>query len=426
MKHYIYECTECNKKYESEEIENNLIYLCPACGKTEKNKPLEGVLRIEYDYESIKHSMNREEFLQLTVGQFWWYPQLWPLNYRIHEDELEFINIPDRQLSLLMLSNHPLQQINYHGKVIHLMDDTHNPTLSYKDRATSLVLAKAIQLKIKEISAASTGNAGSSLAGLSSRLRLTSHLFVPSNIPLTKRLQIQSYGANIYIVDSDYDEAFDLCLKISESKGWYNRNTAYNPLTIEGKKSAAFDMFISMNGNLPDIIFVPVGDGVIISGLYKGFWELQQLGWIDKIPKLVAVQAKGSNALMRYISSNEFEFIRADTLADSIGAGAPRNLYMAAEAVRESNGTAIAVTDEDILSSQESLAKEYGFLVESAAAASLAGYIKYTNSILNLQKENVLLLLTGNGLKDIASLEKWNSKPDIKTPAQWKKILGKK
>jgi len=425
MKHYLYKCVKCSKRYNAEEIENKLIYLCLVCGRTEKNRPLDGILRIEYDYEDIANSLKREMFLQFPPGQFWLYPQLWPLSFRIHKDNIEFDNISDKQINSIGLNSPPLQQIDYNGNLIDLLDDTRNPTLSYKDRATSLVLAKAIQLKINEISAASTGNAGTSLAGLSAKLGITSHIFVPSTIPTVKRIQIQSYGANIYVVDGNYDEAFDLCLKISESKGWYNRNTAYNPLTIEGKKSAAYDIFVSTNGDLPDVIFVPVGDGVIISGLYKGFWELKELGWIAKIPKLIAVQADGSNALARYLSSNEFEYIEAKTLADSISAGAPRNLFMASDAVNESNGSVITVTDAEILSSQESLAKDFGFLVEPAAAASFAGYINYSNSILNLQKEKILLLLTGNGLKDVSSLEGWNHKPIVRSYAQWEKILGK-
>ena len=424
MKHYIYRCRQCNREYSHDEIERKLIYLCPKCGKAEKNQPLEGVLIVEYDYNNITSTLTKEKFLEFPAGQFWLYPQLWPLQFRFFPDGIEFTNITDTQLSLLRLNDNSLQQINFEGKIINLLDDTGNPTLSFKDRATALVLAKAIQLKITEISTASTGNAASSLAGLASRLKLNSHVFVPSSIPDAKRVQIQAYGSNLYVVDGDYDEAFDLCVQLSNKKGWYNRNTAFNPLTIEGKKSAAFDIFISLKGLLPDIIFVPVGDGVIISGLYKGFRELLQLGWIDKLPKLVALQAAGSNALMRYLSEGKFEFIKAETVADSICAGAPRNLYMAVDAVRDSNGTALSLTDGEILSAQETLAKKYGFLVEPSAAISLAGYIKYDKSIHNLRNEKILMLITGNGLKDVSSLDIWNKKPAVKSPAQWMKLLS--
>ncbi len=157
------------------------------------------------------------------------------------------------------------------------MDDTRNPTLSYKDRASSVVVLKALEMGINEIAAASTGNAGSSLQEYVHDLGLKARIYVPKNIPDAKRIQIEAYGAKLEIVDGDYDKAFDVCLEESKKNNWYNRNTAYNPLTIEGKKSAAYDIFISSKGNIPDIIFIPVGDGVIISGIYKGFKELLAL-----------------------------------------------------------------------------------------------------------------------------------------------------
>ncbi|NIM11685.1 MAG: pyridoxal-phosphate dependent enzyme [Candidatus Aminicenantes bacterium] len=292
-----------------------------------------------------------------------------------------------------------------------VFDDTRNPTLSYKDRASIIVALKAVQMGINEIAAASTGNAGSSLAGICARLGLNAHLFVPKTIPTAKRLQIQSFGAQIYTVQGDYDRAFDLSLEISKNKGWYNRNTAYNPLTVEGKKSAAYDIFIASRGNVPDIIFVPVGDGVILSGMFKGFWELHQLGWIEKLPRLIAVQAEGSNALVRYLDTGRFEYRTAATIADSICAGAPRNLYMAVYAVKESGGEAISVPDDEILQAQKLLALQTGILVEPAAAASMAGFQK-VKSKETISNSRVLLMLTGNGLKDTKALEKWNPVPE--------------
>jgi len=341
MINYIYKCSNCKTEYSAGEIENNFTYLCPNCGKAEKNQPLKGVLTVEYDYNELKKKLSRDEFLKLTAGKFWLYPDLWPINFQIFSDA---------QLNKLALSADLLLKFTIDGKDIWLMDETRNPTLSYKDRATSLVVLKAIEMGINELAAASTGNAGSSLAGICARLGLSARIYVPQNIPDAKRIQIEAYGAKLVIVDGDYDKAFDVCLEESKKNNWYNRNTAYNPLTIEGKKSAAYDIFISSGGNIPDVIFVPVGDGVIISGIYKGFKELLALNWIDKLPKLIAIQSTGSDALIRYINTKIFEYKVASTIADSISAGAPRNLYMAADAVKESNGFAIAVTDDEILS----------------------------------------------------------------------------
>ncbi len=416
MKNYIYKCFDCNSEYTPKEIENNVIYLCPNCGTANRNEPLKGVLNILYDYEIIKENVCKEHFLKNPVGEIWIYPYLLPLETENHK----ITNIDPLQFEKLRLTKEPIYNIE---KNLQIFDDTRNPTLSYKDRATQIIILKALQLGIDEISAASTGNAGSSLAGICAKLGITSHIFVPKNIPASKRIQIQSYGANIYLVDGSYDDAFDLCLDVSKEKGWYNRNTAYNPLTIEGKKSSAYDIFISQKGEVPDYIFVSVGDGVIISGIYKGFWELKQLGWIEKIPKLIGVQAKGSDAVVRYLSTGEFNFIEANTIADSISAGAPRNLFMAAHSVKESGGEAISVADEEIINAQKILTTKYGVLAEPSASASYAGFTNLKKEKRISENSSVLLMITGHGLKDVSSLEKWNDSPKIKSTEEWMKEL---
>ena len=397
MKKYNYKCFKCSETYLPEQIEKPMLYLCPECGKAERNKPLEGVLTVEYEYKNLKKKLSRNDFLKLPPGKFWLYPELWPLNFK---------NIPDDKLNRLALPSDQLFKYKIEGKELWVQDETRNPTLSYKDRASSLVALKAIELGIKEISAASTGNAGSSLAGICARLGLRSVIYVPKNIPDEKRIQIEAYGAQLKIVDGDYDKAFDVCLEDSKKNNWYNRNTAYNPLTIEGKKSAAYDIFISSNGNIPDVIIVPVGDGVIISGIYKGFRELLILGWIEKIPKLIAVQAEGSDALIRYLETGKFEYKPAKTIADSISAGAPRNLYMSADAVKESNGFAVAVTDDEILSAQKEFIVHTGILCEPSSASVYAAYKKLMTENRFNTSDKILLPITGNGLKDLESLRK--------------------
>jgi threonine synthase len=423
LNHYFYKCFQCQSKFSVEEIEKDLNYLCPKCGKAKKNHPLEGVLWIEYDYEKIKNEVNKDTFLKLPTGRFWEYPQLLPLEYNNHNKK--YTNLTSAQLNRLQLNEYPLLRYEIENRPILVFDDTRNPTLSFKDRASSLVAVKATQLGICEIAAASTGNAGSSLAGICARLGLHAHLFVPSNIPTGKRIQIQSYGANLYLVDGDYDMAFDLCLEASTKKGWYNRNTAYNPLTIEGKKFAAYDIYITTKGNVPDVIFVAVGDGVIVSGIYKGFLELRKLGMINNIPELVGVQAKGSDALVRYMEKEQFEYLPASTIADSICAGAPRNLYMATHSIRESGGTAIAVNDEEILAAQKIAAQDMGLLIEPAAAASLAGYLKIKDERI-IKNKKVMLSFTGNGLKDLDSLVEWNIQPELRSVEDWKIHFNKK
>lgn len=393
---YTYKCTTCNSEFNSSFIENNFHYLCPKCGAAEKNLPLVGVLQVEYDYVSISKHISPNDFLNMEAGKFWLYPKLWPVKFDIFNKTI---------LDKLTLPTDNIINQSINGKSVLIMDETRNPTLSYKDRASSLVALKAIELGIDRIAAASTGNAGSSLAGICARLGLKSHIYVPKNIPDAKRIQIEAYGANIVVVDGDYDFAFDKCLEDSKINNWYNRNTAYNPLTIEGKKSAAYDIFIQTKGNIPDTIFVPVGDGVIIAGIFKGFTELLKLGWIKSLPQLIAVQSTKSDTVIEYLSSNKFLYKPATTIADSISAGAPRNLYMASNAVMQSGGFGISVSDDNILQSQKEFIIKTGILCEPSSAATYAAYKQLINENKLLDK-SVLLLITGNGLKDIESLKR--------------------
>ncbi|MBZ0180125.1 MAG: threonine synthase [Melioribacteraceae bacterium] len=414
MEKYYYKCTNCYETFSAEKIEKEFIYLCPECGESKKNSPLKGILTVEYDYEKLKKIYTKENFLRLTAGQIWLYSHLWPVDFnKINKDDLEKLSLPSNQILKYLID----------GRELYFQDETRNPTYSYKDRASIIVALKAKELGIKEIAAASTGNAGSSLAGICARLGITSHIFVPNNIPEAKRIQIQSYGANIYLVDGNYDQAFDLCLEVSKKNNWYNRNTAYNPLSIEGKKSAAFDIYLNTKGKLPEYIFVPVGDGVIIGGIYKGFLELEKLKLIDKLPKLVAVQAEGSSAVIDYIASEIFKFKPAKTIADSISAGAPRNLYLASKAVKATSGFGIKVSDDEILTAQKQLAHKMGFLVEPSCASTYAAYKKEERNI--EENKKVMLLLTGSGLKDFASLKKWNNEPKTKSDVEWINFLIK-
>lgn len=424
MSEYIYCCSKCNKEFTKTFIEGNLIYLCPNCGKAERNKPLEGVLRIKYNYNQIKYRNIRRKLLNSLPGSIWNFPELLPLDF--DENQNSISKMSSNVLRSLTLNTNPVVKLDYEDINLFAFDDTRNPTFSYKDRASILVALKAIQLELNEISAATTGNAGSSIAGICARLGLKSNIFVPKTIPEAKRIQIQAYGANLFVVDGTYDDAFDLCLEISSKKKWFIRNTAYNPLTIEGKKSAAYDMFISFHGKIPRNIFIPVGDGVIIGGIYKGLIELKKLGLIEELPKLIAVQSSGSNAVVRYFKSEEFEFQPAHSIADSICAAAPRNLFMAHEALVQSSGFAIEVDDEEILTAQKEIIQRYGIFVEPSSAAAFAGFKRALASDLINRNESHLLMLTGNGLKDMHSLKKWNAEVKPKSYQQWLEELNVK
>jgi len=386
---YIYQCVDCGKEYSSREM----LYLCPSCSATPMvNTPPRGVLKTVYDYEEIRRAI--PDFKGLKEEGF---ISLLPI------DSTE-------SLPPLMIGNTPLCRVSsIDGRKLpynlFLKDDSRNPTWSFKDRASALVSAYAVEKGFSTIVTASTGNAGSSLAGICASQHQKAVIIVPEKAPQAKLTQIVMYGAALVPVKGTYDEAFDLSIQASERFGWYNRNTAYNPLTIEGKKTVSFELFERMGFRVPDTIFIPAGDGVIMSGVYKGFEDLLRLNLIDHMPVIVAVQAELSDNLVRNINSEEFRVIASSTVADSISVDIPRNFYMARLFIRAYGGKTLTVTDDEIMQASSFLAAGTGLFAEPAAAAAYAGFLTYEkNGLLPALSDNIVLL-TGSGLKDTAAVK---------------------
>jgi threonine synthase len=368
------------------------MYLCPFCSKQNATlTPPKGVLKILYNYQKIRKKISGFEELK----------------------EKGFINLlPIKNINSLpnlRVGKTPLYTIdNLNGKIlpfhVHLKDDSQNPTFSFKDRASALVSAFAKEKKLDVIIAASTGNAGSSLAGICAAQGQKAIILVPETAPIAKLTQIIMYGAKIVPIKGTYDEAFDLSVKATEEFGWYNRNTAFNPLTIEGKKSVSFELIEELDFILPDRIFVPVGDGVIISGTYKGFEDLYLLNLIDRIPVIVAIQSKGSDNLVRNINRKDFKINPGSTIADSISVDIPRNFYMTQQFIQKYRGESITVSDEEIIEASVILSKNTGLFAEPAAATAFAGLLSYQKDGKIDENSNNVVLLTGSGLKDLKSV----------------------
>ncbi len=407
--HYFYSCTNCLEKFSSEYIENNDIYLCPTCGALPQNAPLMGVLEVNYDFEYLNKNYSLNKLSSLLTSNFESIPFLFPLNYK--NGVLQ--EITESQKELIRLTP-CFGKIEYKNNNLLFLDDSRNPTFSYKDRASVLVAIKAIQLKKESIICASTGNAGSSIAGICSRLGLKSIIFVPEKIPIPKKLQIEMYGADLIKVNGDYDYAFDLSLLFTKKLGMYNRNTAYNPLTIEGKKTAAYDIYNKYkNEGLPNKIIIPAGDGVILGGIFKGFKDLLNLRLIEQLPELIVTQPTNGSSIIDYLETGIFNYKNSETIADSLSAGAPRNLYLAYRSIKESSGIGIRIDDDVTLYYQRVLSSKYGILVEPAAAITLAAYDKLLETNYISKNDKVLLLFTGNGLKDTKSFERYANKDKI-------------
>lgn len=395
-------CTVCGRMYSVQDVE----YVCPNDG---------GNLDVVYDYERIARRVQEQGFG--AEPGIWRYKALMPIQ-------------ADAPVPPLVVGDTPLYRAEKLAKQIGLAelwikDDGRNPTASLKDRASALIVAKAKAENRSIVTTASTGNAAAALAGLAASVQMPTVIFVPASAPEAKITQLLVYGAQVMLVDGTYDDAVQLCLGATEAYGWYCRNTGYNPYTAEGKKTAAYEICEQLSGEAgafkaPDRIFVSVGDGNIISGVHKGLKDLLALGWIDKMPKLMGIQAEGSAAMYHAWKNNidptKMEPIDAHTVADSISAGLPLDRGKAMRAVRETDGAYITVSDDEILAAIPELAQATGVFAEPAAAAAYAGLLKAGQESLVGTDETVVLLLTGNGLKDIASAQKTVSQaPHVST-----------
>ena len=378
-------CDQCKSEYEP--LANR--YVCDKC------EPDLGNLTVNYNVmiNKNKFRINESDYTHFR------YHNLLPIS-----DNYKSLNFPNTGWTPLYSFPELAAELGISKFLI--KDDGKNPSSSYKDRASSICVAKAVELGTKVITAASTGNAASSLALFATIKNITTVIFVPESTPKAKIAQLMIFGAKVFSIKGSYDQAFDLCLEASKRYGWYNRNTGYNPYLLEGKKTGAFELAEQTNFNIPDTVVVSVGDGCIISGLYKGFKEFYDLGLIKKIPKLIGVQAEGSAPLVNAFLKGSViaKSIEAKTIADSICVGTPRVSVKALQAVKKTNGLFISVTDEQILSSQIELARKTGVFAEPAASAAFAGVKKLANNNKLQSNERVALFITGNGLKDINTI----------------------
>ncbi len=386
MTPFLYQCTTCGKLFLRDEVR----YLCPDCAKDYRpGIPLVGVLSAQFDYAAI-----RQRFKKASPD--------WSL----------FSAVEDKHFPLYPCGHTPFFPSAALGKAlgftnVWLKNDGLNPSASLKDRASFLVVAEANRLKEPAIVTASTGNAASALAAVCAAAGKQAIIFVPESAPKAKLVQMVLFGARVIPVRGTYDDAFRLSLEYTNRKGGLNRNTAYHPLTIEGKKTVGLEIYEQNRFKVPDVILVPVGDGVIIRGVFKAFYDLKAAGLIAKLPRLVCVQADRSAAIHHYIRSGKYQDAkRPNTIADSISVSIPSNAHMARKAVLESRGFSITVTDKEILSGQRLLAEKTGVFAEPAAAVTVAALKKLRGSELLGRKEQVVLLITGHGLKDVEAAMK--------------------
>ena len=394
-----YQCSLCGNQYDPRDI----LYTCPNDG---------GNLDILLDFEKINKVFSPSVILDSPERSIWRYLPLLPVD-----------RPPGWGTPLHFVGNTPVYSPariadKYRLKSFWVKDESTNPTASFKDRASAILVVRAHEIGAQVVVTASTGNAGAALAGMAAAVGQKSVIFAPKSAPPAKVAQLLVYDAEVILVDGTYDDAFDLSLTAAEEFGWYCRNTGYNPFTAEGKKTAAFEIWDwfnqpdnqtrlqPRNGKLKSFseltIFVSVGDGNIISGIHKGFKDLKELGWIDQSPKIYGVQAEGSAAIAKayHAGHEDITPVSANTLADSIAVDLPRDGVRAVRAVRETGGDYIEVNDNEILTALAELGQD-GIFAEPAGAAAYAGFLRALQERKIAQSELFIVINTGSGLKDV-------------------------
>jgi len=414
-----YRCSLCGTEY----LPDQATYTCPKDG---------GNLDVALDIQSLRAKYQPDDFVSRDDQSMWRYLPLLPVGAVPIAD-----STPLRQVGGTPVYSLPRLAASHGLAHLWLKDESRNPTASFKDRASALVVARAREIGAAIIVTASTGNAGAALAGMCAAAGETPVIFAPKTAPQAKIAQLLVYGARVLLVDGNYDAAFDLSLKAAEEFGWYCRNTGYNPFTTEGKKTAALEIWewyvrelkFRENGksnqpaapqftksHSPNLtVFVPVGDGNIISGIHKGFKDLVALGWLEQIPRLIGVQAEGSAAIATAFlaGTEQITPVSATTIADSIAVDLPRDGVRAIRAAKETGGTYVTISDEEILAAIAKLGT-VGVFAEPAAAAAYAGLVKAAVLGVVDPADDVLVLSTGSGLKDVgAAIRSVNPAPII-------------
>lgn len=395
-----YRCSLCGREFAPDAV----TYTCPADG---------GNLDVVLDTQRILKASSPEGIFAGKENSLWRYLPLLP------------VADPGGQATPLRLAGGtPLLQpvgLEAAAKVCNLWvkDEGRNPSASFKDRASSVVVARAREIGAQVVVTASTGNAGAALACMAAAVGQPAIIFAPRTAPEAKVAQLLVFGARVILVDGNYDAAFDLTIEASREFGWYCRNTGYNPFTVEGKKTAAFEIWETLlqhrKADKPLVVLVSVGDGNIISGIHKGFKDLQQLGWLEQMPRIIGVQAEGSAAIAGafHAGTENITPVSAVTIADSISVDLPRDGVRAVRAAGQTGGTYVTVSDDAIIAAIARLGKA-GIFAEPAGSTAYAGLEKCILDGTIQPGDDVVVVNTGSGLKDIrAAMKAVNAAPVI-------------
>ena len=370
-------CVKCGASYSNDQKTS----VCPKC---------QGLFEIEYDFDAIRRNFKKTDLTTNSAQGMWRYGKALPVHERFK------ITMGEGYTPLIERRN-----VVKDFKILFKLDYV-NPTGSFKDRGSTITVSKAKELQAQAVAIDSTGNAAASLSAYAAKAEIPCYVFVPSTTEPEKVIQMLANGATVVKVRGTRQETHDVIELAYRKYGWYYCGFMVSPYAIEGTKTIAYEICEQMNWNPPDWIVFPVGTGSGIVGCAKGLEEMKKLGWIEKIPKLVCIQAEGCAPIYRGYIKNTTEIDPVSspkTMAEGIAVGAPPKGSLVLQSLRKTGGIAETVTEDEIAECATTLANKEGLYVEISSAPAYAGAIKLIRNEIIRKDETVVCELTGTGIK---------------------------
>ena len=375
------ECSYCGSKFDAQTSHT----VCPECGKP---------LLARYDLESARKNLHRDDLIG-RIASLWRYRELLPVR-----EDTNVVSLGEGYTPLIHAA---CTGARLGMESLFIKDEGLNPTGSFKARGLCMAISRAKELSVREVVIPSAGNAAGAMSAYAARAGMKAHVFMPSDVPLPFRMECTAYGADVHLIDGLITDCGREAHAEAEKNGWFDVSTLKEPYRVEGKKTMGYELAEQFDWTLPDVVIYPTGGGTGLIGMWKAFAEMRELGWIDgKLPRMVSVQAEGCAPIPRALAAGE-EFAAPWKDAHTVAAGlrVPRAIgdFLILRAIRESSGTAIAVSDDALTASQHAMATEEGIFACPEGGATLAALEALLDRGAIARDETVVLFNTGTGLK---------------------------
>jgi threonine synthase len=385
-------CVKCEK----EQKPRPGLFMCPSC-PIDVNSP--GILEVFYDDGYLMELQTG--FQKDTQHGIWKWSSALPVKDRKSMLTLGEGNTP------LVAAPRLANLVGFQGS-LYIKNETCNPTGSYKDRLAAIVVSAAKEVAAEALMLVSSGNMGAAMAAYSAIAGIKAVVIVPPSTAVTKMAQIMMYGGKVVRVKGEGTDRLNLSVMASQKFGWYNANSPLNPYGPEGAKTAAYEEWLQLGKTAPDWVVIPVGFGCNLVGHWRGFKELVDMNLSEHMPRLAGIQSEGSPSFVNAFKQGRLEAKPGaqETIAGGISQKVTLNSRLGLRALRETDGAAEMVSDEEILSAEKMLAETEGIFAEPSAAASVAGFVKLVEKGIIQHGQTVILQVTGSGLKDPESTKR--------------------